>query len=49
VGVEISAFFAFLHHLAAFAGVSALTGERLLMRSTLTVESACRIVRFDSA
>jgi len=43
------AFFAFLHHLAAFAVVAALTGELVLVRSALTVESARRIVRFDAA
>ena len=45
----MSAFFAFLHHLAAFAVVAALTGELVLVRSALTVESARRIVRFDAA
>ena len=45
----MSALLAFLHHLAAFAVVSALTGELVLARSALTVESARRIVRFDSA
>jgi putative membrane protein len=43
----MAAFFAFLHHLAAFALVAALTGELVLVRSTLTIESARRIVRFD--
>jgi putative membrane protein len=45
----MSAFFAFMHHLAAFAVVAALTGELVLVRSSLTVESARRIVRFDAA
>lgn len=45
----MSALFAFLHHLAAFAVVAALTGELVLARSALTVESARRIVRFDAA
>lgn len=45
----MSAFFAFLHHLAAFAVVAALTGELVLVRSALTVETARRIVRFDAA
>ena len=45
----MSALLAFLHHLAAFAVVSALTGELVLARSALTVESARSIVRFDSA
>lgn len=45
----MSALFAFLHHLAAFALVAALTGELVLMRSALTVESARRILRFDAA
>jgi len=41
--------FAFLHHLAAFALVAALTAELVLVRSPLTVESARRILRFDAA
>jgi len=47
--MTLSAFFAFLHHLAAFALVAALTGELVLMRCALTVENARRIVRFDAA
>ena len=43
------AFFAFLHHVAAFALVAALTAELVLIRSPLTVESARRILRFDAA
>ena len=45
----MAALLAFVHHLAAFAVVSALTGELVLVRSALTVESARRIVRFDTA
>jgi putative membrane protein len=45
----VNAAFAFLHHLAAFALVAVLTGELVLMRSPLTVESARRILRFDAA
>ena len=45
----MSSLFAFLHHLAAFAVVAALTAELVLVRSALTVESARRIVRFDTA
>jgi putative membrane protein len=45
----VSSLFAFLHHLAAFAVVAALTAELVLVRSALTVESARRIVRFDAA
>jgi putative membrane protein len=44
----MSVLLAFLHHLAAFAVVAALTGELVLVRSALTVESARRIVRFDT-
>ena len=40
--------FAFLHHVAAFALVAALTVEFVLIRSTLTVESARKILRFDA-
>lgn len=45
----MSALFAFLHHLAAFALVAALTAELVLIRSELTVENARRILRFDAA
>lgn len=45
----MAAFFAFLHHVAAFALVAALAGELVLVKSALTVESARRIVRFDAA
>jgi len=44
----MSALLAFLHHLAAFALVAALTAELVLVRGTLTVESARKIVRFDA-
>jgi putative membrane protein len=44
----MSALFAFLHHVAAFALVAALTAEFVLVRSPLTVESARRILRFDA-
>lgn len=45
----MAAFFAFLHHLAAFALVAALTAELVLLRNELTVENARRILRFDIA
>jgi len=45
----LSAFFAFLHHLAAFSLVAALTGELVLVRGAPTVENARRILRFDAA
>jgi putative membrane protein len=44
----VSALFAFLHHVAAFALVAALVVEFVLIRSTLTVESARKILRFDA-
>jgi putative membrane protein len=44
----MSALFAFLHHVAAFALVAALTGELVLIRGALTVDSARRILRFDA-
>ena len=44
----MSAFLAFLHHVAAFALVAALTVEFVLIRGTLTVESARKILRFDA-
>jgi len=40
---------AFVHHLGAFALVAALTGELVLVRGTLSVENARRILRFDAA
>jgi putative membrane protein len=45
----VSALFAFLHHLAAFALVAALTAELVLIRSELTLDNARRILRFDAA
>ncbi len=44
----MAVFFAFLHHLAAFALVAALTAELVLIRGELTVENARRILRFDA-
>jgi putative membrane protein len=44
----MAAFIAFLHHLAAFTLVAALVAELVLVRSTLTVENARRILRFDA-
>lgn len=41
------AFFAFLHRIAAFALVAALTLEFVLLRDDLTVESARRIALAD--
>jgi len=43
----MAAILAFLHHLAAFALVAALAVEFVLIRDTLTVESARKIVRAD--
>jgi putative membrane protein len=43
----IAAFFAFLHHLAAFALVSALASEFMLIRQELTAGSARRILLAD--
>lgn len=45
----MSAFFAFLHHLAAFAVVSALAIEHVLIRDALTLASARRLRRTDTA
>jgi putative membrane protein len=45
----MAAFFAFLHHLAAFALVAALTAELVLIRGELTAERARRILRLDAA
>jgi putative membrane protein len=45
----VSPLFAFLHHLAAFALVAALTAELVLVRGPLTLDSARRILRFDAA
>lgn len=44
----MNALFAFLHHVAAFTLVAALTVEFVLIRGTLTVESARKILRFDA-
>lgn len=45
----MSALFAFLHHVAAFALVAALTAELVLIRGELSLENARRILRFDVA
>jgi putative membrane protein len=42
-----AAFFAFLHHVAAFALVSAISGEFLLIREELTLRSARKILFAD--
>jgi putative membrane protein len=43
----MAAFFAFLHHVTAFTLFAALVVEFVLLRSTLTVESARKILRAD--
>ena len=43
----MAAFFAFLHHVSAFALFGALVVELVLLRSTLTVESARKILLAD--
>lgn len=43
----MSVLFAFLHHLSAFALVTALAVELVLVRQTLTLESARRLQRWD--
>lgn len=43
----MAAFFAFLHHAAAFTLFAALVVEYVLLRSTLTVETARKILRAD--
>jgi len=43
----IAAFFAFLHHLAAFALVSAISAEFLMIREELTLRSARKILFAD--
>jgi putative membrane protein len=43
----MSALFAFLHHAAAFALVSALVSERILTREDLTLRDAQRILNAD--
>jgi putative membrane protein len=45
----MSALFAFLHHIAAFALVAALTVEFVLLRDELTLNSARRIAFADLA
>jgi putative membrane protein len=45
--IDLAALFAFLHHLAAFTLFAALAVELVLIRSTLTVETARKIVRAD--
>lgn len=44
----MAAIFAFLHHLAAFALVTALAVELVLLKSGLTVENVRKIVRYDA-
>jgi len=44
----MAAILAFLHHLAAFALVVALSVELVLLKGALTVENARRIVRYDA-
>jgi len=43
----MSAFFAFLHHVSAFTLVATLAVEFVLIRSTLTVESARKLQTTD--
>jgi putative membrane protein len=43
----MAAFFAFLHHVSAFTLFAALAVEFVLLRSTLTVETARKILRAD--
>lgn len=43
----MAALFAFLHHVSAFTLFAALAVEFVLVRSTLTVESARKILRAD--
>ena len=45
----MSAFFAFLHHLAAFALVAALTAEFVLLKDELNVRTARRLQLADAA
>ena len=45
----MSAFFAFLHHLAAFALVAALAAELVLLRGELTVLRARQLLQADLA
>ena len=44
----MAAILAFVHHLAAFALVTALAVELVLLKSGLTVENARKIVRYDA-
>jgi len=44
----MAAALAFLHHVAAFALVAAIVVEFVLIRGTITVESARKILRFDA-
>jgi putative membrane protein len=46
-GAQISAVFAFLHHLAAFTLVAALVVEFVLIRGDLTATTARKIARAD--
>ena len=43
----MAALFAFLHHIAAFTLFAAIVVEFVLLRGTLTVESARKILRAD--
>lgn len=45
--MELSAFFAFLHHVAAFAMAGALLTELILLRLELTLQSARALLRVD--
>ena len=45
----MSSLFAFLHHVAAFALVAALTVEFVLLKDNLTVESATKLRLADLA
>jgi putative membrane protein len=45
--IRMSALFAFLHHGAAFALVSALVSERILIREDLTLRDARRLLNAD--
>jgi putative membrane protein len=45
--MAMAAFFAFLHHVCAFTLFAALVVEFVLMRGTLTVENARKILRAD--
>jgi len=45
----MSALFAFLHHLAAFALVAALAIELVLLGEALTVDNARKLIRVDGA